>query len=860
MARRCALLPKSTLIEDVISTMPGEPSTPTKPSGPIQLAKGVIGTVGEALRIGYDMGLIDMIDRLRKASPNRTVQEGADAARRTVDDHKRLAGQMSQPLKNVLNRVSRAPWTRLGRATMSLQRAQRTGRMAKSRFWAYADGEISRDQLTAAERQIVDSLTELNDAAGQIMQDNGMTTKMPDGREVPFKKTGRFPRVTTLFAYDILADGAGIRMQELARLISEMNNLDINQVRGQLLQARKQMVMQEDVGEDHAQLRRINAEFAHTWDKFPSHMVDPQTGSTIELLESNLYSYSRAMVSQTAARTSYRRNFGKESDQDSLISRLERETAAAPRHVQERVKELVRTLHDLPADRSFWIRPAPGTRLHQVGLALRHISNAYKGGVLGPTFIANMFEPFGNIATLAGGWHRPEFWRAWWRSIPGTRRHKEFRALLESIGAVDVWVRNWAWNPARPGESFSRISREVNTATVRGFWRQQEIMPALLALDAVERMQAGRGTAQDIQNVMTLLDVDESVARQMARGQLDDPDMYLAFARRAGAYTTNSPMMRSEQARIENERLFQSGVAFTRYAFVSVRAVAQRLPRSWRTLQAAKDEPTRENIQRVAEEVKWWGSLVTGKTIAGTLAHFMFAVLTGGKSGLEIAVEEALDDIPQFLLDSFLYTMFAGPFGAILRDARDPHRLYGQWGLQYVWPMTVMAETSEALMGMGRYSDTGALTRIQMLSDRYFPLRPMAANVLGTVGLIEHDTGRDQAIRAFWRARRDIDPMGRWAPAPGYDEFRRHMRDAHRAMRWHRDPADALNRAFEYAAAEERPERVRQSLLARRLLLGPFGDPNTEEYRKLKNRIGASAMEELHKHDQLLEMWADAYQ
>jgi hypothetical protein len=840
------------------------------------------GEVAVALN---DVGFIDLVDRLRRVSQDPLIQEAADQGRRAISTMKSLLGEMAPTLRRLLPTLGSLPTTAKGRVLGGLQRISwAPGNIwGVDRFRLALENRLPADQeLTAAEKPIVSAVQAFLKETGHMAEREGLQQfNYRTGEWQPFvvREGDVAPRLATLWYFDTLMIGEGARFDALAKAIAEANNLDPAEVQQTLQEQRAELI---GTGErDPSPFRRINAEHMRVWPVMPSYIRDVETGRRVELLESNPFRYVERLAELTASRLSYVRHFGQETEGTSLVNRLV-ETVRERKGGADEVLALTRALNGMPVERSFYHQP--GSALSELAIGLTHASSLLKSGALSLTFVPNMVEPMANIQALAGGPAMKDFWVTLWNLYSGSERRAVTIAALEEMGAISLWVRNMSWNPQRPGESLSRIGREIPTLVVRAFWRSQERLSAELGRVKAERMAAGKGTKGDIADARVMLNVSLPEARTMAEGK-GTPEQYLALARRAGAFTTNSPMARAEVSRIEHSRLFKTAFAFTRYAMMKVRWLGQYGPvvvedvkhlHEARQARDANPDPDTERAYREA-----WGDaaassgkvarMLTGTTAAGTAQYFLMALVTGGMLGVKDAWDDFAEEPLRFLRDSFLYTMFAGPFGSIIRLTRNQSRVWYESVLQVTWPGALAIELSDFMTGSGRYRDRGPEEKLAAFVDRFLPINRAVAQGLAALGYGSDAKKMNTALRSYWKHVRRINPQGRYAASSGesiipdvakeqkiHAEFRVHMRRATEAIRKGQDPQEHIDRALQLEGKDA--PSVAASIRGRRVLTGAM-DPESTSYvpsvrEALERRVSKETMELLQLHDQLLDTWA----
>ncbi|NJO55286.1 MAG: hypothetical protein HC834_01845 [Rhodospirillales bacterium] len=436
----------------------------------------------------HDNALLHITDRLARSSDSPVVQKAAKVGFATGQDAKQIVGRIDARIgKKAARLAGHSPRTRLGRAVVSLSRVNRAAR--STLLWDYANGRVSKKDLTTPQRVIVSAIDSLVAVTGRMLEAAGAETVLLDGTVVPFKRTGRWPRLSTPQALDILASGDGVAYDAMVEAYQTANpGMKAADVRKAFDKIRSRFTLSDQTGS----MRRINAEFAHLFENTPPLLVHPKTGAVVELLELNPARYVRRLRDTTASWLSFRKNFGSRTDPESLISVIEAEAPRMSGQTRTRMAETLRLLNGLPADQSYWT--APGSALHQVGRAWSAVVDpVLRGGVLAMTAVQNVFEPMGNIAAAAGNPANRRMLRAVWRATAPTERNATQRAWLESLGAVETWVRNHSFDPNAPASTISRWVSEAEVAITREAWRWQERMAAEVGYEIAQSMKAGKG-------------------------------------------------------------------------------------------------------------------------------------------------------------------------------------------------------------------------------------------------------------------------------------------------------------------------------------------------------------------------------
>lgn len=821
----------------------------------------------DAARAGYELTMSDMIDRVRRASPEKIVQEAAFRGRMANSEAGKIRGQTAREADRVLRLAAKAPGSEMGRTLWDLQQREMAqhGRSAQSPFLDLLEGR--RAPRNANERALKEAADSFQKKVGQLAEDANLLQENLATGEVQFfeSRPNRFPHIPSPIWMDALARGdqalLGAYAQEVAS--RPANNTTAEHVMHVLMETHKQI--NSDTVADSS---RMAMEQTRQWDDLPAYVRHPGTGQMLEMLETNPFRYFSRYHQSFATHLGFRNAFGQMIDPDSFVAGLRRNLPLDPK-VQTRVREMLRSLNGMPVEPRAWTES--GTALDEFFRRSGYVSGAMKTSAMTMTAVPNSVEPLGLIQSLAGGdIAMRDFWVALWRTFPGTDRNAATTATLQELGSISLWIQNFSWDPNRPGESGARMYREFVANAFRGFHRYQERLAAAVGQAKVERMMQGHGTAKDVQDAMAMLNVPRDAARAMAEGR-GPKELYLAMARRAGAFTTNSPMAASEQARVENSRLWKAAFAFTTYGMMRMRWYGQFMPQYLDTLRRLKQNPQDPRLrQEAVAGLQTLARVQLGSTMAGSAAHFMLSYLLGGLGGLEIAWEEAKDEPWKFLLQSWGYTTFAGPWGAVLRSTQDPNAQWFERVLGMTWPGAIATEVTRYFTGTGQYTDRGWLESTGRLFQRYIPIERALTTQLAVFGLGNRDPDRDAAVNAFRRHYRALTGAGHFrrrlsaAELPEIRErerqmsvFRRHMRKAAEEMgKVEGDPGPHLQAALEVDDVGD-IEAVRRSLQARRLLVGDAADPGSELYQALEGRIGTRAMEQVHHHDAVLNAWIE---
>ena len=849
-----------------------------------------------------DFAVVDMIDRMaRQNRDNSVVQAASEAMRKAVSDAKGIRGDILQNGggREALELAGSFPTTKIGKAVTSLQEVvfEGPGDVAGVARWRLAaEGKLpdGARPLTPDEQRVVDSINGVGDYTGGLNEIDGvMQFNHATGEWRPFVTPSSrkvVPRLSTPALVHILFLGEGSPVwQPMIDWIAWKHGQTVEEVSAILGKMREDL--QDHTGE--ALIRRISSEMTRAFPHFPTHIkvnigtANMQHVVPVELLVSNPFEHLQRHIDMTANRLGFIRNMGQDVPGESATSgpTLSKQLAEEGLSDPSTVVAIMRAIHGLPVDTRFWsiASAGPGTIGGQTARGLSHIDRVLTTGVLSATFVPNFVEPLGAIQAQAGGPFGLDFFRVLLKFHLHPTAYREARARLEQLGAIEHWIRNQSLDPNNPVKSAATLwaERGANIVT-RFFWQRQEMLPALLAEEAAGRMEAGNGTDADSAVLQAAMGWSVEKARAVAFNEGGNHEQdYLAFIRRAGAFTTNSPMLPAEQTALQHANWFRSNVRFTRYAFMKNLNLFQH---SRVLFEAADRLRVNQSGAREWREFRAsagvWSRVVLGTTAAGVASYFLWAFLRGGVEGFKQAAKEANADRTKFFIESWAYTQFAGPFGAILRLERDPTRNIWESGLVLLWPVFVVKEWTQAIHGSGRYRDRNFWWepvgdgRLNMVLSRFVPIAASFWSAAALVGFGSENQQLEEAVRAYWRARRKIAPVvasirGDMEQSVSEElrleaeqdrEFRLNIRRASDAMTEKKPPSEIskhLNRALKVEGVSRKDVAAR--LMNLRLLKGKWGDPRSPEHKALAARLTKKNLSIIESQDRLLASWAKSY-
>lgn len=899
-----AKAPPDQLINRIMDTQPKHPDDRVefRHSGPpigeavgmaVNLARSVYDTA-------MDWAFVDLIERMARQEPdNLLVQTSATAMRKAVLDAKGIRGDILQTGggRAALELVGSLFTTRIGKAVTDLQEIvfEGPGDIAGVVRWRLiAENKLPAGARppTAEEQQVVDSINGIMDYTGQLnelaqtMQYNHATDEWR-----PFVTPGMHvvPRLSApALVHGLWMGQAWKGWKPMVEWIAWRNGIEVDEVNRILNKVRDDL--QEPTGE--ALIRRLSAELTRAFPHFPTH-IKMNTGrgsfehiAPIELITSNPFEHLQRHMSLTANRLGFIKHMGQDIPGESQTQgpTLARELAEAQLANPDSIVAVMRAIHGLPVDPRFWASEvfqgagAPGTIIGQSIRGLGHVDRLLTTGILSGTFVPNIVEPLGSIQTLAGGAFGLDYFRVLLKYHRSPTAYRHARQQMEQLGAIEHWIRNLSLDPNAPVTSAMNLWADAGPNFItRFFWRRQELLPALIAQEAIDRMQAGQGTLTDMANMQAAMNWSPDKARAVAAGN-GEVDDYMAYLRRVGAFTTNSPMLPAEQSALEHNMNFRLRTRFVRYAMMKNRNLIRYIDVLFKSFQRLEaNRSGKREWQEFGVAAQQFARTILGTTLSGVGMYFLWAFLRGGLAGVEQAGKEAKADLGTFLLESWMYTQFAGPLGAMLRTERDPTRNLWENGLTLLWPIFLLKEFSQAVTGKGRYRDRAFWWepvgdgRLNMLVNRFVPVTDSFWSALALVGFGSERQDLEQAERAYWRIRRKIAPMIASVrgdmkksvseelrlEAENRDEFRLFMRRASDAIVTNDHPMKWLNKALRVKGVTRKD--VARRLMSLRLMKGKWGEHGTPENTALRARLTRRNEGIIRNQDRLLERWAASY-
>jgi hypothetical protein len=517
---------------------------------------------------------------------------------------------------------------------------------------------------------------------------------------------------------------------------------------------------------------------------------------------------------------------------------------------REEIESLVRAMNGLPALGQRH-RPDVGTKAYRAMEwfdAAWSVSRAFR---LSRSAVPNIPETLGNTLSYAG-------WNRYKQAIKEVAKDPEqARIDLAREGYFTYDIMNKMADSGRQADSFRRIVSDFvlhNTGN-RPMNEINELVAAMAAKIFVGDVQAGKvGTLDKAR--LGALGFDEAQVGIMT-GKIPA---------KAGVREKLLDMAGSSFARVTNgagafaaERSLASNNPFWNKLFFADAYVQMKMNSSLTLLQQMFSKQTGGWKDRTA------AAALFGQNFAGTLASAGVAAglrnfLTGGAKGNSVFFSELEDDKLRSLGVLYLQGMNGGAVDAMLSIGTDEgdsaRRALGKIdGLGFFY------NVKDYFTKTGIYKDMTPLAASIKYMQTQVPImtaRP-AASTLAILGLGEpKNVLLDGGIQGYYRWRDTIPDKGIRTQVTGdmSDEtknLRQKLRSVYVALK-NGAPNEQLDVLLKAAVGAGEPDKVRSSLMGKRLLSPKWMTPELKE--SLKNRIGAEAYAELERHDQLIEEWA----
>lgn len=831
--------------------------SPTGETGAIDLSS-MVGTIGRALskfdresptilRI-YDTYVRDLLHRvLAKGTPSaRFVFR---AAMRAVSETKGVLGEIHD-VYDKAKRLTSGLTISNYRANMRLQELRWVnGAYAFSRLQEAIEKDEAYNTLTPEEKKIVDSIRLLTEITGRYNELDGHMQYDEKTKEwVPFQHTkgGRvfLREMTEEFIGVILEGPAHPAWDAVINAWADANSAASDSVDRSFRKIRRKMI----AGDMDGAMRRFNTEFIRRYGSVP---VAIRVGSDVlEVIHTHPRTYIDMFVNRWARRFGAIRVFGQNIGGSSKINKLRVLYRTENGGRDDEFVDLMRALHGMPVERPLF---SPGTAASKAWRCANAIVTVARSMLLSATAPIQLGELVLSGRILSHGRFK-DVAAAIARFV---REPKSMLETLRLIGMVDQNVVNLVISRTRPGQSASRIFSDVwNRVWIHHYINEiTEKFAAIVALEKVMRISRGEGDAADAFDLRTYYGFSPREADRIIREGFR-PGEAAMILRRAPGLLSSTPVQPAEVTRASHNQFYRFLVPFRNWAESQLRYTAMTLDEFARTIRNADFTSERgraKAFRDVGAAAMKTSKLLALTTAQGAMQLSIMAVLTGGLFALGQRWREGREHWLRFiLLDMFGMAQFAGPYGAALRIITSDDRPAFDAAWRATMPGMLIAEATEAVMGLSVYEGMNGMERAAQFGRRFFTASKYTGTFSALLGF--GDPGRDSiiAIKSFWRFYRRLPRRPSYL-AIGEEEgmkFYKLMRRAY--FRWRKgdDPIPFIEAALEVEGKHE--ESVRRSILSRRLLTRL----NENELKEFRRQAGEKAYRLVEDHDFILETWA----
>lgn len=540
---------------------------------------------------------------------------------------------------------------------------------------------------------------------------------------VGFVPAGKVQRILTNRGLATVREGGGALWERWIRGQAQANGLPASAVERMFRDWKSEL---DKPSPDVAVLDKIAQDFTRKLPKAVSHV---KLGPTwIEMLVSDPVDYLNAATERTSRSAAFREQYpatpagrtALANDRQSVMAEL-----PTARHESE-FDNLIRTVQGHPLDRGVEQVLSASTPARIVaGELIAPVSRPVKSGMLSLSAVANAAE------TLIGG---PQIFMGFRNVLPLLLKNPvRFYQQLEMAGMVNRATRNFAFNPAKPIDSLSRmVSEGIGRVTMNNFFNElQEYTgsgAARIFADRVRRNDLSAGERQDFEAVLRAMGLRDR-ANQIATGR--DAEGLAMFEREAAPFLSMGHQRPAVVSRLGNSRAFNSLFWFHRYPQMVLnqfRGITNSLIESVRT----------GNMQHAYRDAKLMSKFLGLRTAQGVLATLLVALVRQGVSGVEEEAKRARESMGSFMLSAFAQSI-GGPLTLANRMFERVHQAedVSRELVKAMPPVAAAMDTVNALSGKRQYSGKDLSEAVEQWVQSKTPALTAAKNALNRFGVVE---------------------------------------------------------------------------------------------------------------------------
>lgn len=860
--------------------------------------------LGKAMpRYFYERWAKPLIDRVAKISPAL-----ADRFRVVVDDYNKTYGSLSDEVFALYNLQSNMKKLRANYgAFRDLMRPNwaENKRWATTRFQLAADGIALKEPLNPREQNIVDLYSKIVEKTGKMAVEAGVMVPdrmtdaqlldaaayqrvvqeigkkgVADGGYTPEQRAivENYREIEKKFSQADIGRGYKVRsfvpVKDGKRMLRHMTQeawhaLELgnkSEAFNTWVEALAEMnglskdftLRQMSILKDRAVSKRAAFEFIRHFENYPTH-VRLANGSVVPILQTHPLAVADAVVKSTSARLGFIKEFGQEIAGGERMKAIEEAYTKAggdPGLIQD----TLRAVNGMPIEISTKITPKPGEVGYDTARGLNFMESVIKTLALTRSAIPNIPESIGNTLAMVG-WKR---YREAWMEIA-----KDRQGMILHTARMGSRTRDFIHaihDPARLPES---ISQSIRDFVLRGVGaipvnELNELHAAVAGKVFAEDMKAGRWSNYD-KMTLEVMKFNPKQIREIVSGKAE-PDLYQAVETRMAEVTQGSTSLPAQRSRLANSRTWRHLFFAENYAQMKL----DRTNRVWDAYRSASEHArVTGDTAGLRDARKYAMRYFLGTTASGAGATLLRAFLVGGGvAAVSSLWSQTKEDPIITLVESFKYAAFGAAPEAWWRSVSDGNQRnllqnLGETSL----PASMGQEMWDLVWGHGKYRDRSVLEKATRLFQSRVPISTSVMTALGAMGLAAKDPSREAAISAYWRYRRQKIGLGEYSGVSQYQMekeqrlFKRRMRRVYEAIRGDESDARVVELLGLALGEDHGPQSMRQSLRARKLLVGPFGglEPDEEQLARraeLRRYIGDDAYRLLEEYDALIDEWA----
>lgn len=779
----------------------------------------------------YSEPIVERVGRLGSGPVSTQVAKESlqivDTAKRLVgelnatvlDDARRAAGSLNEGTTWMNDIKEVTPNAAVGNLHTALETRARTGN------W---------EHVPETARELGEKLFNANLAIGKLAE----SAATP---ESGFVATGLAQRMLSAYGMDVIRRGGGPAWDAWAEGLAKANEMELPKVKAFLRRWKHEL---DAPGPDTAHLDKIAQDFKRKFPNVVTHIKVPRRGGWHEIVHSSPFRYLEEASNRTAHSAAFRQVYPPGSGLVESTRRAVMREMETDKHATE-FDNLVRALQGHPIDSySRWWN-APDT---PIGASVRVFNDAMQ-----PLFSLMLSATsFRNIGEIASG--GAQIFMGYRRTLEAALKERRLYTEIEREGMVNRALLDFSYNPTAPVRSASRIASN----TIRKVFAEQlanefqEFTGAARARVVANEIREGRLPAKDRERIIATMRAmgitnDEAIAAVAGRNEA----AVRQFETKAAEFLYGGNRAIAESSPLGANRAFTQLFKWHSYPMTKLRQVRSLMNNLIESVDKRDAPQIKANAELLARHVG-------GTALAGAFTTGIMALIYEGIYGLGIRANEAQNDFPGFLVDSYTMAM-GGPVQIAAKLASEGGDA-SQWLsslLNAAAPVSVANDLSRAVLGIGNYEGLDSFDRVGEFIKSKTPFSRAIKRGMAVFELSQDNADLDTAIRAFKRWRRDKFGSARFEShlVDDYDNaaFRATMKKA--VSRLQEGDEEGYQTEIDRALNMENvtTRKVKASLRGRKIMQRPKGEKLTDEdMEELQRILGEKGINLLENFDAML--------